>query len=154
MAEFLQNFSLFPLVLTFGSYQIALWIQKKTKSPICNPLLISIALLMVLILLTLTVFEWIQSLIFRGDNNRQYYILESSDIATTLTLINEVANREQGNVQNFSAETTAQGHRIVFRANFSGRHRKKHRDQFFTALAGAEETLSLITSEDPVQVGI
>ena len=109
---------------------------------------------MLLILLTLTVFEWFQSLIFRGDNHRQYYILESSDIAATLTLINEMAGREQGDVYNFSAETTAQGHRIVFRANFSGRHRKKHRDQFFSALVGAKETLSLITSEDPVQVGI
>ena len=39
MAELLQNFSLFPLVLTIGSYQIGLWCQKKTKSPICNPLL-------------------------------------------------------------------------------------------------------------------
>ena len=109
---------------------------------------------MLLILLTLTVFEWIQGLIFRGDNHRQYYILESSDIAATLTLINEVAAREQGEVQNFSAETTGQGHRIVFRASFSGRHRKKHRDQFFSALVGAEETLSLLTSEDPVQVGV
>jgi putative effector of murein hydrolase len=41
MAELLQNFSLFPLVLTLGSYQIGLWCQKKTKSAICNPLLIA-----------------------------------------------------------------------------------------------------------------
>lgn len=41
MAEFLQDVSLFPLVLTLGSYQIGLWFQKKTKSAICNPLLIA-----------------------------------------------------------------------------------------------------------------
>ena len=41
MADFLQNFSLFPLVLTLGSYQIGLWCQKKTRSAICNPLLIA-----------------------------------------------------------------------------------------------------------------
>ena len=41
MAEFLQNISLFPLVLTFGSYQIGLWCQKKTRSALCNPLLIA-----------------------------------------------------------------------------------------------------------------
>lgn len=105
---------------------------------------------MVLILLTLTVFEWLQGFMFRGGH-RQYYILESSDIAATLTLINEVAAREQGDVSEFSAETTAQGHRIVFRAKFGGRHREKHRDQFFSALAGAEQTLSLHTSEEAVQ---
>ena len=41
MAELLQNFSLFPLVLTLGSYQIGLWRQKKTTSAIFNPLLIA-----------------------------------------------------------------------------------------------------------------
>ena len=41
MAEWLQNFSLFPLVLTLGSYQIGLWCQKKTRSALCNPLLIA-----------------------------------------------------------------------------------------------------------------
>ena len=50
MAELLQNFSLFPLVLTLCSYQIGLWCQKKTKSAICNPLLIA-ALLSIGVLL-------------------------------------------------------------------------------------------------------
>ena len=52
MTEFLEGISLFPLVLTFGTYQIGLWCQKKTKSALCNPLLIatvlSIAVLAVL----------------------------------------------------------------------------------------------------------
>ena len=50
MAELLQNFSLFPLVLTLASYQIGLWCQKKTRSAICNPLLIA-ALLSIGVLL-------------------------------------------------------------------------------------------------------
>lgn len=41
MAEFLQSISLFPLVLTLGTYQIGLWCNKKTRSALCNPLLIS-----------------------------------------------------------------------------------------------------------------
>jgi len=41
MAEFLQSVSLFPLVLSLGTYQIGLWCQKKTKSALCNPLLIA-----------------------------------------------------------------------------------------------------------------
>ena len=41
MGEFLSGLSLFPLVLTLGSYQIGLWCQKKTRSTLCNPLLIA-----------------------------------------------------------------------------------------------------------------
>ena len=42
MAEFLSQISLFPLVLTIGAYQIGLWIQKKGKLPIFNPILIAV----------------------------------------------------------------------------------------------------------------
>lgn len=52
MAEFLASVSLFPLVLTLGAYQIGVWCQKKTKSPICNPLLIATLLTIAVLLLT------------------------------------------------------------------------------------------------------
>lgn len=41
MAEFLESISLFPLVLTLGTYQFGLWCQKKVKHALCNPLLIA-----------------------------------------------------------------------------------------------------------------
>ena len=44
MAEFFQSIPLFPLVLTVGAYQIGLWCQKKTRSALCNPLLIAVVL--------------------------------------------------------------------------------------------------------------
>lgn len=52
MAEFLSGLSLFPLVLTFGAYQIGLWCQKKWKSPLCNPILIAVLLVIGCLLLT------------------------------------------------------------------------------------------------------
>ena len=52
MAEFLASISLFPLVLTLGSFQIGLWCQKKTKSALCNPLLIATLISMGVLLLT------------------------------------------------------------------------------------------------------
>ena len=52
MADFLNNFSLFPLVLTLGAYQIGVWLQKKTRSQLCNPMLISIILVIGVLLLT------------------------------------------------------------------------------------------------------
>lgn len=41
MAEFLESISLFPIVLTLGTYQLGLWCQKKVKHTLCNPLLIA-----------------------------------------------------------------------------------------------------------------
>ena len=41
MAEFLEGISLFPLILTLGTFQFGLWCQKKVRHALCNPLLIA-----------------------------------------------------------------------------------------------------------------
>lgn len=51
MAEFLEGLSPFPLALTFGAYQIGLWCQKKWKTPLLNPILISVVLIISFVLL-------------------------------------------------------------------------------------------------------
>ena len=51
MAEFLEGLSLFPLALTFGAYQVGLWCQKKWKTPLLNPILISVVLIISFVLL-------------------------------------------------------------------------------------------------------
>lgn len=52
MVEFLESISLFPLVLTVGTYMIGVWLQKKLRSPLCNPILISVILVIPVLLLT------------------------------------------------------------------------------------------------------
>lgn len=52
MAEFLSRLSLFPVALTLFCYQIGLWCQKKWKTPLCNPILIAVALVIPVLLLT------------------------------------------------------------------------------------------------------
>ena len=52
MVEFLSGLSLFPLVLTFGAYQLALWLQKKGKSPLLNPILVASILVILILFLT------------------------------------------------------------------------------------------------------
>ena len=49
MAEFLENISLFPVLLTLGTYQFGLWCNKKVKHTLCNPLLIATVLSIALI---------------------------------------------------------------------------------------------------------
>ena len=52
MTELLTGISLFPLVLTIGAYQIALWLRKKWNHPLCNPILLSVILVIAVLLLT------------------------------------------------------------------------------------------------------
>lgn len=52
MNDFLSQLPLFSLVLTIGAYQIGLLCQKKWKTPLCNPLLISVALIVAVLLVT------------------------------------------------------------------------------------------------------
>ena len=44
MAELFTSASLFAIVLTLGAYEFGIWLQKKLKSPICNPILIAVIL--------------------------------------------------------------------------------------------------------------
>ena len=52
MADFLIELPLFALALTFGTFQIGLWCQKKTKFALCNPILISALLVIGVLLVT------------------------------------------------------------------------------------------------------
>lgn len=51
MADFLMELPLFSIVLTFAAFQVGLWCQKKTKSPLFNPILIGAALVIGALLL-------------------------------------------------------------------------------------------------------
>ncbi len=52
MTELLESISLFPLALTFGAYQLGLWCQKKWKSPLLNPILIAVVLVVGFLLIS------------------------------------------------------------------------------------------------------
>lgn len=59
MAELLRETALFAIVLTLGTYEFGMWLQKKTKSAICNPILISVILVIaVLSLLKIPVGDY------------------------------------------------------------------------------------------------
>lgn len=51
MTEFLQ-IGILPVALTLGAYQIGLWCQKKLRSPICNPILIGVVIVLAFLKLT------------------------------------------------------------------------------------------------------
>lgn len=105
---------------------------------------------MIFIFITLTIFEWLQDQLMKGRSGQEEYVLETEDIAISLQLINETATQEKGAVHNLSATALDEGYRLTFRAEFSGRHSKKHRQAFFDTLASAPQTKSLHYSGDAV----
>ena len=105
---------------------------------------------MVFIFVTLTIFEWLQNKLVKNHAIREEYTLDTADISAALTLINTKVQAERGSVSNISAEAIPDGHRVTFRADFGGRHNKRHQQRFFDALAAAPETLSVHYSGDAV----
>lgn len=107
---------------------------------------------MVFILVTLTLFEWVQHKIVIPRHNNRQYILESSNISASLALINELAQRDQATIHNILAEKLDPGYRITFQAKFDGRRNKQHHERFFDTLASASETRSLHLDDETVSV--
>ena len=52
MTDFSESLSLQALALTLGAYQVGLWCQKKWKTPLCNPILIAVLLVIGSLLVT------------------------------------------------------------------------------------------------------
>ena len=108
----------------------------------------SLAILgMAFIMITLTVFEVLQRGLIRTGSASMGYSLETKDITMTLKHIYTLAQEQNVTLSDVEAEQIPSGHRVHFRVLFSGRHKKQHRQQFFNALASAEETLSLTTKD-------
>ncbi len=92
---------------------------------------------------TLTVFEALQHKLLRTNSSEDQYILDTSDISASLTRITAAAQEQQVSIYDLTAEQLESGHRITFRAWFSGRRNKKRHQQFFDVLASAPESKSL-----------
>lgn len=57
MREFIENSVFFGVMITFLSYGIGMIMKKKFKSAICNPLLVSIVLILIFLIVTGVSYE-------------------------------------------------------------------------------------------------
>lgn len=107
---------------------------------------------MVFILVTLTLFEWLQKGLLKPRNkSSEKYVLETTDISATLTTINEMASVEGAAIRNLMAQTVEGGYKVSFRADFGGGQIKKRRQQFFNSIISAPETKSLHNADEEAQ---
>lgn len=108
---------------------------------------------MVFMLITLTILEFLQHHLPGRSHTHEDYALEAADITAALNLITHHAQAQRALIRNTLAEKTDRaGYRVTFQAEFPGILSKKHREQFFAALAAADEVHSVCRSADGSKV--
>lgn len=85
MGDILISTSLFAFALTLGAYEFGLWLQKKVRNPLCNPLLVSILVVMGV----LTVFK-IPAADYRAHCGIFSWILTPATVCLAVPLYEQV----------------------------------------------------------------
>ena len=81
----LLHLELTSVLLTLLSYQAALWLQKKTKSPVCNPILVGV--LLVLLFMALTGLE---NSAYQGANVRLSWLMTPATVCLAIPMYEQV----------------------------------------------------------------
>lgn len=105
---------------------------------------------MVLIFITLTLFEWLQGKLIHPHAAPKSYILETTDISATLQRINSQAQFEQLSVENLQAAQLENNcYRITFMVKYQGSRGKQRQESLFQNLATAPEIRSVRQDIEP-----
>ncbi len=103
---------------------------------------------MLFIFMTLTVVESLQHRFIRAGGSEESYVLETEDVSSTLTQLYAISQAQNVLLTDLSVRQTDGGHRIHFRATFSGRRHKKHHARFFAALIAIDGVRSAHNGEE------
>ncbi len=85
MPEWFSELTLFSIVLTVGVYLFALFLQKKTRSALCNPILISGLLVIVFLMLT-----GIQPETYLGNTKPMTWLLTPATVSLAVPLYRQL----------------------------------------------------------------
>lgn len=103
---------------------------------------------MLFIFMTLTVVESLQHRFIRAGGSEESYVLETEDVSSTLTQLYAISQAQNVLLTDLSVHQIDGGHRIRFRATFSGRRHKKHHARFFAALIAIDGVRSAHNGEE------
>ena len=106
---------------------------------------------MLFILVTLTVFEFLQRKLVHSHSAEDRYLVIAEDVQQALQAINAAAADPKITILELNAQKQGERYHITFRAWFVGRRIEKHRTDFFAALAKAEGIQSV---SNPAEVKV
>lgn len=90
MADFLCGLPMFAVILSIGTYLFGLWCQQKTKSALCNPILISTLLTIGILLLV-----GIPNETYQAGMTRLSWLLTPATVCLALPLYRQVQKLKQ-----------------------------------------------------------
>lgn len=96
------------------------------------------------ILITLTVFEWLQHRVFRNRFNRYAFTLKCTNVVAVLEKVNRMITSRDARIDNIQVEDAGEGLCILaFHTDFAGRHALKRHQAFLTDLTQDEAVVSV-----------
>lgn len=84
MSELL-NLELTSVVLTLLAYQCGVWLQKKTKSPVCNPILVGVVLVLLFMALT-----GLENSVYQAANTRLSWLMTPATVCLAIPMYQQV----------------------------------------------------------------
>lgn len=104
----------------------------------------------VLVILTLTLFEWLQKLLLRSKRGCRVYAVDTRDVVATMQAVNTLAQSVSCQISDLQAENLEDGtYRLTFKTDF-GQGRLKERIQEF--VAGLLSYSFILGVKDPDEV--
>ncbi|HAL74439.1 MAG TPA: hypothetical protein DCM45_05005 [Clostridiales bacterium] len=85
MSDFLTGSSVFAVILTLAAYQVGLFLQKKWRSPLCNPILIAV----ILVMITLLIFD-VPNTSYQKGSVYLNYLLTPATICLAVPLYQQI----------------------------------------------------------------
>ena len=112
----------------------------------------SIALIgTVLVILTLTFFEWLQNVLLRFKGGCRSYVVDTRDVVAAMQAINTVAQNASCEIQNLQAENLENGtYRLTFKGDFGHGRAKRRIQSFWDGLVAHPSILSVKNQDEAV----
>ena len=112
----------------------------------------SIALIgTVLVILTLTFFEWLQNVLLRFKGGCRSYVVDTRDVVAAMQAVNTIAQNASCEIQNLQAENLENGtYRLTFKGDFGHGRAKRRIQSFWDGLVAHPSILSVKNQDEAV----
>ena len=112
----------------------------------------SIALIgTILVILTLTFFEWLQNILLRFKGGCRSYMVDTRDVVAAMQAVNAIAQSVSCEIQNLQAENLENGtYRLTFMGDFGHGRAKRRIQSFWDDLVAHPSILSVKNQDEAV----
>ena len=105
----------------------------------------------ILVILTLTIFEWLQTILLRFKGGCRSYVVDTRDVVAAMQAVNTIALSASCQIQNLQAENLENGtYRLTFKGDFGHGRAKRRIQSFWDSLAAHPSILSIKNQEEAV----